>query len=72
MQVKLIIAKRILYLASLWMWEGLELGNGLSLEEEEIKFKAQKIFGAPGETWTHDPPSSRSDAITTELLAALW
>ena len=36
------------------------------------KEKAQKKFRAPGENRTHDPPSSSSNALTTELLEALW
>ena len=34
--------------------------------------KLTKKFRALGENRTHDPPSSNSDALTTELLQALW
>ena len=34
--------------------------------------KAQKNVRAPVENRTPDPPSSRSDALMTELLEALW
>ena len=44
-----------------------------NLEEGEFLYqKAKKSFRAPGENRTHDPPSSSSDALTTELLEALW
>ena len=41
------------------------------LEEGERK-KAQKKFPALGENQTHDPVRSSSDALTTELLEAVW
>ena len=34
--------------------------------------KLTKKFRALGENRTHDPPSSNSDTLTTELLRALW
>ena len=41
-------------------------------EEGEFKHqKAQKNFRAPGENRTHDPPSSSSDALTTEYFFEL-
>ena len=44
-----------------------------NLEEGKFLYqKAQKNLRAPGENRTHDPPSSSSDALTTELLKALW
>ena len=43
------------------------------MEEGDFQHqKAQKKFRAPGENQTHDPPSSSSDGLTTELLEALW
>ena len=43
----------------------LEEGHFLTPESSEK-------FRAPGENRTHDPPSSSADALTTELLEALW
>ena len=34
--------------------------------------KLTKKFRALGENRTYDPPSSESNALTTELLQALW
>ena len=43
------------------------------MEEGEFFYqKAQKKFQAPGENRTHDPSSSSSDALTTELLWRLY
>ena len=45
--------------------------DNYNLEEEEFLYqKAQKEIQAPGENRTHDPFSS--DALTIELLEALW
>ena len=41
-------------------------------KENSYTRKLSKKFRAPGENRTHDPPSSSSDALTTDLLEALW
>ena len=47
--------------------------DNYNLEEVEFLYqKAQKKIQAPGENRTHDPSSFSSDALTTELLEALW
>ena len=47
--------------------------DNYNLEEGEFLYhKAQKKFQAPAENRTHGPSSSSSDALTTELLEALW
>ena len=40
----------------------------LKKKENSNTRKLRTIFRAPGENRTHDPPSSSSDALTTELL----
>ena len=43
--------------------------DNYNFEEGEFLYqKAQKKFQDTGENLTHDPPSSSSDALTTELL----
>ena len=42
------------------------------MEEGEFLQKTHKKFRDVGENRTHDPPSSNSDALTTELREALW
>ena len=37
-----------------------------------LTLESSEKFRAPGENQTHDPPSSSSDALATELLDALW
>ena len=42
-------------------------------EEREFKHrKLRKIFRAPRENQTHDPPSSSSDALTTEQTGIVY
>ena len=37
-----------------------------------LTLESSEKFRAAGENQTHDPPSSSSDALATELLDALW
>ena len=46
--------------------------HGRNLEEGKFLQKAHKKFRDLGENRTHDPPSSNSDSLTTELREALW
>ena len=40
----------------------------LKKKENSNTRKLRKIFRAPGENQTHDPPSSSSDALTTDII----